>query len=305
MKKIISLFIVALMIFCALMIPTFAQEVLEEDVENIDESIEEKAVYYVNVDENSENGTVIATPTEAEEGESVTLTFTPDDGYSLDTLFCYGEEELSIGDMIANAEFANAEKDKVTELNTLTLKMPASDLNVSAIFKEGYAVYFRVPNAEIWDEEYTRLMYQIPGEKSVMPCAATKIVVGGEVLYRFAIPSNAEKFFFQNYLTGMPQDYIPGGKALYSIWNMPEKNKVYEFVESEVNPAIPTEQVKPTETQSEAIDIQTEATDTQLKNDEGEEFNVVVTLIIIFGVIAIVGVGGVGLYLGIRGKKKK
>ena len=78
--------------------------------------------YDINIGDTS-NGTVTASSTSAEKGETVTLTVTPADGYELDTI---------------TASDANSTALELTENSdgTYTFTMPESDVNVSATFKE-------------------------------------------------------------------------------------------------------------------------------------------------------------------------
>lgn len=73
--------------------------------------------YAVTIADGIENGTVVAAPTEAAEGETVTLTITPADGYELD--------ELTV---------MNGETPVTVTENTFV--MPAAAVTVSATFKE-------------------------------------------------------------------------------------------------------------------------------------------------------------------------
>lgn len=74
-------------------------------------------LYNVTVAEGLENGTVVANPVQAEEGETVTLTITPAEGYELDVLTVKaGENDV--------------------EVSENTFAMPAADVTVSATFKE-------------------------------------------------------------------------------------------------------------------------------------------------------------------------
>ena len=74
-------------------------------------------LYNVTVAEGLENGTVVASPVQAEEGETVTLTITPAEGYELDVLTVKaGENDV--------------------EVSGNTFAMPAADVTVSATFKE-------------------------------------------------------------------------------------------------------------------------------------------------------------------------
>ena len=74
--------------------------------------------YSISIDEEIENGTVIASKTtEIEEGESITLTITPDDDYELETLIVDGENVTS--DVVGDE---------------YTFDMPAKDVSVTASF---------------------------------------------------------------------------------------------------------------------------------------------------------------------------
>lgn len=77
--------------------------------------------YPISVD-STENGTVTATPQKAAQGDTVTLTVKPDQGYKLDT--------LTVTDQ-------NGKEIKVTEKNgTYTFTMPASKVTVKAAFSK-------------------------------------------------------------------------------------------------------------------------------------------------------------------------
>ena len=75
--------------------------------------------YMVNVDANVQNGTISADKTEAVPGETVTLTATPATGYH------FGKWEVTK---------ANTPAVETVEVTNNTFTMPASDVNVSAIF---------------------------------------------------------------------------------------------------------------------------------------------------------------------------
>lgn len=103
--------------------------------------------YTVTISDEIANGTVVAAPTEAEAGETITLTITPAEGYELDQLEVLG---------------ANGAVVVVTD-NTFT--MPAANVRVFATFKEAasndYTSYIK--NADLsdasstaWDTEGTK-----------------------------------------------------------------------------------------------------------------------------------------------------
>lgn len=79
---------------------------------------EQPTKYNVNIDSNISGGTISATPTSAAEGTEITLEATPDDSYQLDSWYVLDGEANEI---------------TVTD-NKFT--MPASDVEVSATFKE-------------------------------------------------------------------------------------------------------------------------------------------------------------------------
>ncbi len=83
---------------------------------------------YAVIVNNAEHGTVAADKTEAAEGDTVTLTVTPDNGYVLDT--------LTVTNGGVSVAFTAG-----TELNTYTFQMPAAAVTVSATFKEAAPVY--------------------------------------------------------------------------------------------------------------------------------------------------------------------
>lgn len=74
--------------------------------------------YAITISNEIENGAISANPTEAKEGETVTLTITPAEGYELDELSVKaGEEDVEVAE-------------------GYTFEMPASAVTVSATFKE-------------------------------------------------------------------------------------------------------------------------------------------------------------------------
>ena len=78
--------------------------------------------YAVTIAEGIEHGTVEADKTEAQEGETVTLTVTPDEGYELDAL-----------EVIAGAD-TPVETTLNTETGKYTFNMPAANVTVNATF---------------------------------------------------------------------------------------------------------------------------------------------------------------------------
>jgi hypothetical protein len=77
--------------------------------------------YDINIGDTS-NGTVTASSTSAEKGDTITLTVTPADGYELDTITASDASSNSL-DLTENSD------------GTYSFTMPASDVEVSATFK--------------------------------------------------------------------------------------------------------------------------------------------------------------------------
>ncbi len=87
----------------------------------LDAAALEATYYNITVDSNIENGTVTADVTEAEEGDTVTLTVTPDTGYELDALTVkQGTTTVTTGAGASEGEY--------------TFTMPAGDVTISATF---------------------------------------------------------------------------------------------------------------------------------------------------------------------------
>ncbi|MBO4871075.1 MAG: leucine-rich repeat protein [Muribaculaceae bacterium] len=76
--------------------------------------------YAITIDENIQNGTLAADKTEAEEGETVTLTATPSEGYQLKTITVNGVNTNVVAPVDENNQFT----------------MPADDVIVTAEFEE-------------------------------------------------------------------------------------------------------------------------------------------------------------------------
>lgn len=100
-------------------------------------STEPTTKYTVNVDKNITNGTVTPSPTSLAVGETFTVTATPDDGYELDAI------------TVTTADGKNV---AATNESTHTYKMPASNVTVSATFKEKtdakYSVTYTAPKGD-------------------------------------------------------------------------------------------------------------------------------------------------------------
>jgi len=103
--------------------------------------------YAVNIAEGIENGTVVADPTSAAAGETVTLTVTPADGYELASVSVTGvTSEIAVETAI----------DEWT--GEITFDMPAEAVTVSATFQEAYVklsdVAVTVDPAFVYDPEF-------------------------------------------------------------------------------------------------------------------------------------------------------
>ncbi|MBR1466798.1 MAG: chitobiase/beta-hexosaminidase C-terminal domain-containing protein [Bacteroidaceae bacterium] len=93
----------------------------------------EEGVFAVNIDEAIENGTVESDKATAKEGETVTLTVTPDEGFELDVLSVTYPETTMEADGTESTEMKEIEVTETADGYTFT--MPAADALVSAIFK--------------------------------------------------------------------------------------------------------------------------------------------------------------------------
>ena len=117
-------------------------------------------VFTITLPEDQEGGTVTADRTEATEGVTVRLTVTPAEGYYLAQLTAEGGAEI-------------------TETNTF--RMPASDVIISALFKQedGHSSETVRENITIIDYDNARLTSIVAGEN------ATTLTVSGDV---FSVP---------------------------------------------------------------------------------------------------------------------
>ena len=86
--------------------------------------------FAITLPESFENGSVTCNKTEAAEGETVTLTVTPDDGYELETLTVTIVDATTGTPLRANVDVAPGEN------GTYTFAMPAAPVTVSATFME-------------------------------------------------------------------------------------------------------------------------------------------------------------------------
>ena len=91
-----------------------------------------KKAYKVTIN-GTRNGSVVASPTEADEGQKVTLTVTPDNGYEKDALFVYN---TAAGSFVTIDPADNS------------FIMPASDVVVTATFKEKKSYTVTVENTQ-------------------------------------------------------------------------------------------------------------------------------------------------------------
>ncbi|MBO4870497.1 MAG: hypothetical protein J5565_00760 [Muribaculaceae bacterium] len=93
--------------------------------------------YNINISDDFEHGTVTCNKERAAEGETVTLTVTPDNGYELQSLTVSfaGDDEPSGAPMLAPHR-ANVDYTPGSEPNTYTFDMPAAPVTVNATFKE-------------------------------------------------------------------------------------------------------------------------------------------------------------------------
>ena len=90
--------------------------------------IREYILYAVNINADIENGSVDTDKQSATQGETVTLTVTPDGGYELESLTVATADGVS-----SRASVTTAEGD---EQGTYTFEMPAAAVNVEATFKK-------------------------------------------------------------------------------------------------------------------------------------------------------------------------
>ncbi|MBO4870588.1 MAG: leucine-rich repeat protein [Muribaculaceae bacterium] len=170
--------------------------------------------YTITIDENIENGTVTADKAEAEEGEIVTLTVTPAEGYQLKTITVTGVNTDVLAPVDENNQF----------------EMPADDVFVTAEFEEippvvvESAVTF---NAEI---EHATIEVSVDGE----PIVSGALVAEGTEVTVTVTPENG--YYVQNISivtvdtaepdgpAGMPRradvNVTPGDNNTYTF-NMP------------------------------------------------------------------------------------
>ncbi len=86
--------------------------------------------FAITLPESFENGSVTCNKTEAAEGETVTLTVTPNDGYELETLTVTTVDATTGAPLRANVDVTPGEN------GTYTFAMPAAPVTVSATFME-------------------------------------------------------------------------------------------------------------------------------------------------------------------------
>jgi len=105
--------------------------------------------YTITVSDTIENGTVEADVSEASEGDTVTLTVTPDDGFEIDT--------VSYNDGINDNEITPDD-------GVYSFIMPASDVTVSAVFEEAADTVLPVASVTTTDNvttEYSDIQFAI------------------------------------------------------------------------------------------------------------------------------------------------
>lgn len=129
----------------------------------------------------TENGTVTANPTQANMGETVTLTVTPNDGYELQSITVTTvddqDETLAAAPRMASH---NIELTKTDEL-TYTFVMPASTVNVNATFK----LQSTTAIDGIHTDGLQGLRYVNPmGQVSDRPFKGINIVIDGDKTYK-------------------------------------------------------------------------------------------------------------------------
>ncbi len=122
-KKLLSLILSVLMIIGTVQVMTFTSYALDGTGSD---------AYTVTISAAIRNGTVTADVSEASEGDTVTLTITPDEGYSLKSV---------------SATDAEGNDVPVTDN---TFKMPASEVTVSAEFEDANTIYI-VGDFNLWD----------------------------------------------------------------------------------------------------------------------------------------------------------
>ena len=110
--------------------------------------------YSITLPESFENGMVTCDKESATEGETVTLTVTPDNGYELEALTVTSVDATSGAPIRANVDLTEGEN------GTYTFLMPAAPVTVSASFKETTVTveleqdnegYYLIGSVEDWD----------------------------------------------------------------------------------------------------------------------------------------------------------
>ena len=92
--------------------------------------------FAISVPESFEHGTVTCDKAEAAEGETVTLTVTPDEGYELDVLTVTTVESEPSGAPLRAPRRASVDVTPGDEPNTYSFAMPAAPVTINATFKE-------------------------------------------------------------------------------------------------------------------------------------------------------------------------
>lgn len=140
----------------------------------------ELATYVINIPQ-TENGTVTADPTQANIGQTVTLTVTPDERYELQSITVTTVENLD--DTPAAAPRMAPQDIELTKIDeqTYTFVMPASAVNVNATFKQESVTAIDGIHAD----GRQGLRYVNPmGQVSDRPFKGINIVIDGDKTYK-------------------------------------------------------------------------------------------------------------------------
>ena len=140
----------------------------------------ELATYAINIPE-VENGSVTADVTEANLGQTVTLTVTPDERYELQSITVTTVDDQD--DTPAAAPRMAAQDIELTKIDelTYTFVMPASAVNVNATFKHESATAIDGINL---DNGQGRRYVNPMGQMSDRPFRGVNIVIDGDRTYK-------------------------------------------------------------------------------------------------------------------------
>ncbi len=172
--------------------------------------------------------------TEAHYLDFVTVSILPEDGYVFKSVSMIVDGEKHPLTTYCDFYYANAEKTQIIAPADIVFSMPDEDIEITVEYIEGVHVYFRAPETEQWSET-AKLIYKVAGDNRYTAAIGDIVYCEYKMLYAYFVPAEAESFFFQNYLTGTPMNLIPVG-PIWSVWNTPEANRVYDFVEASDNP---------------------------------------------------------------------